>query len=171
MSRQNSSPLASYVERARKILQHEQRLHYQDKAIISGGLELFASRWADETSTVCQQAGLDLAPIHHFVEHLEGYRKQDPMQRAASLRAALSILNELDNHGPDSVQASSVATSAQPDASPASRTPPRTVQVSEKSVPPQKDHKPAVQKATKAQVNGARESVPTKPSSPRSTAP
>jgi ATP-dependent DNA helicase RecG len=100
MARQNSSPLASHVERARKVLQHEQRLHYQDKAILSGGLEVFASRWTDEISTVCQQEGLDLAPVHHFMEYLVGYRQQDPMQRAASLRAALSILDDLDSDHP-----------------------------------------------------------------------
>ncbi len=100
MASQNSSPLASYVERARKVLQHEQRLHYQDKAILSGGLEVFASRWTDEISAVCQQTGLDVAPVHDFMEHLVGYRQQDPMQRAASLRAALSILDDLDGHQP-----------------------------------------------------------------------
>src|SRR5579884_2662581 len=101
MPMQNNSQLASHVERARKVLQHEQRLQYQDKAILSGGLELFASRWADETSSLCLQAGLDIAPVQHFMEYLEGYHKQDPMQRAASVRAAFAILNELDGHGPN----------------------------------------------------------------------
>src|SRR5436309_1841386 len=149
MSRQNSSPLASYVERARKVLQHEQRLHYQDKAIISGGLELFASRWADETSTVCQKAGLDLAPIHTFVEHLVGYRKQDPMQRAASLRAALSVLNELDGRSTDSTRAPGTATSTQPEPATTAvpprpaRTPPRSASASEKVVQPSQVRSPA----------------------------
>ncbi len=95
MSNQTGTSLTEYVERARKILQYEQRTNHQDQAIKPGGLELFAARWAEETSTACRNAGLDIAPIHRFMEYLEGYRKQDPMQRAASLRSALSILNEM----------------------------------------------------------------------------
>src|SRR2546421_3329676 len=97
MSSSISNALASYVERARKVLQHEQRTHHQDQAIKPGGLELFVARWADEASAACKNAGLDISPVHRFTEYLEGYRQQDPMQRAASLRAALAILNELDN--------------------------------------------------------------------------
>ncbi|MBV9229802.1 MAG: hypothetical protein JOZ18_10855, partial [Chloroflexi bacterium] len=96
MSNTTSSALASCIERARKVLQYEQRTNHQDRAIKPGGLELFAVRWADEASAACKSAGLDISPIHHFTEHLERYRQQDPMQRAASLRAALAILNELD---------------------------------------------------------------------------
>jgi ATP-dependent DNA helicase RecG len=93
-----NSALAQYIERARKILQHEQRTNHQDRAIKPGGLELFVVRWADEASSICKNAGLDPRPIHSFTEYLEGYRQQDPMQRAASLRAALALLNELDNN-------------------------------------------------------------------------
>ncbi|HYT34256.1 MAG TPA: hypothetical protein VEL69_04425, partial [Ktedonobacteraceae bacterium] len=96
-----NSALAQYIERARKILQHEQRTNHQDQAIKPGGLELFVVRWADEASSICKNAGLDPRPIHSFTEYLEGYRRQDPMQRAASLRAALSVLNELDDNTPD----------------------------------------------------------------------
>src|SRR5947208_7075302 len=99
MPNTTNNMLATYIERARKVLQHEQRTNHQDQAIKPGGLELFVVRWADETTTICKQAGLDIRPIHQFAEHLEGYRQQDPMQRAASLRAALAILNELDNNG------------------------------------------------------------------------
>jgi ATP-dependent DNA helicase RecG len=100
MSNQQVTPLATYVERARKILQFEQRTNHQDRAIKPGGLEAFIARWYDETSVICKNAGLDLGSVHRFVENLEGYHQQDPMQRAASLRAALAILNELDGHGP-----------------------------------------------------------------------
>src|SRR6266700_1676020 len=98
MSNSTTNALATYVERARKVLQHEQRTHHQDQAIKPGGLDLFVVRWADEASAACKKAGLDSGPIHRFTEHLEGYRQQDPMQRAASLRAALAILNELDSN-------------------------------------------------------------------------
>ncbi len=100
MSNQTTvSPLAPYIERARKVLQHEQRTNHQDQAVKPGGLELFAVRWADDASTICKTAGLDLKPIHRFTEHFEGYRQQDPLQRAASLRAALAILDELQSNG------------------------------------------------------------------------
>lgn len=91
----NSPQITEYIERARKVLQYEQRRNHQD-TFVRGGLELFAVKWADEFRAVCKNAGLDLRPIHRFTEHLEGYRRQDPMQRAASLRAALSILEEMD---------------------------------------------------------------------------
>ena len=114
MSSQNNSQLAPYVERARKVLQYEQRANHQD-SIVNGGLELFVSRWANEVSTVCKNAGLDFRPIHRFIEHLEGYRRQDPMQRAASLRAALAILNEL-NSANNSRQSTSAAGPISPEA-------------------------------------------------------
>src|SRR6266567_3428011 len=98
MPDQINTQLASYIERARKVIQYEQRGNHQDR-VVKGGLELFAVHWADEVSTVCKNAGLDLSPIHRFTEHLEGYRQQDPMQRAASLRAVLAILNELGSDG------------------------------------------------------------------------
>src|SRR6266487_494440 len=93
-----NTQLAPLIERARKVLQYEQRGNYQDR-VVNGGLELFVVRWADEVSAICKKAGLDLKPIYRFTEYLEGYRRQDPMQRASSLRAALSILNELENSG------------------------------------------------------------------------
>jgi ATP-dependent DNA helicase RecG len=98
MSNQQFTSLATYVERARKVLQFEQRTNHQDRAIKPGGLEAFTARWYDETCTICKNTGLDLGPIQRFVEHLEGYHQQDPMLRAASLRAALAILNELDGY-------------------------------------------------------------------------
>ncbi|HAH01371.1 MAG TPA: hypothetical protein DCL75_21560, partial [Ktedonobacter sp.] len=91
MPKTTDQALTSYVERARKVLQHEQRTNHQDQAIKPGGLELFVVRWADEVGSVCKNAGLDLLTlrtIHSFTEYLVGYRQQDPMQRAASLRAA-----------------------------------------------------------------------------------
>jgi ATP-dependent DNA helicase RecG len=93
-----NTQLAPLIERARKVLQYEQRGNHQDR-VVNGGLELFVVRWADEVSAVCKHVGLDPKPIYRFTEHLEGYRRQDPMQRAASLRAAIVILNELESNG------------------------------------------------------------------------
>jgi ATP-dependent DNA helicase RecG len=98
MANQTSGTLATYVERARKVLQHEQRTNHQDRAIKPGGLEAFTVRWYEEASTLCKSTGQDIEPLHRFAEHLEGYRRQDPMQRAASLRSALAILSELDSN-------------------------------------------------------------------------
>ena len=99
MTNTTQTQLASHIERARKVLYYEQRGNHQDK-VVQGGLELFVVRWAEEVSALCKSAGLDIRPVHRFTEHLEGYRRQDPIQRAASLRAALAILNELDGDKP-----------------------------------------------------------------------
>src|SRR5579859_6166372 len=129
MSNQTASQLTTLVERARKVLHYEQRGNHQDK-VVTGGLELFVVHWAEEASTVCKEAGLDLKPIYRFTEHLEGYRQQDPMQRAASLRAALSILNELASNGQTPPQAALVSARTAPqvaqpaEAKPAPTTPP-----------------------------------------------
>src|SRR3989442_9796407 len=114
MSTHTNTVLVPYIARARKVLQLEQRANHQDTVVKPGGLELFVVRWAEETSTVCRNAGLDLRPIHRFTEHLEGYRRQDPMQRAASLRAAIAILDELDNNAPKATPVTSTPTSTLP---------------------------------------------------------
>ncbi len=124
MSNTTTNALSLYIERARKVLQHEQRTNHQDQAIKPGGLEMFVVRWADEASTACKNAGLDLHPIHHFTEHLQGYRKQDPMQRAASLRAALATLNELE-----------ASTNGQNDKQHSTPSPVRTQQIESKPIP------------------------------------
>src|ERR1051326_1522502 len=88
--------LAVQIERTRKILLHEQRTNHQDRAIRPGGIEAFVTRWIEEVGPLCLEAGIDRHVLRLFMGHLRGYRQQDPMQRAASLRAALAILNELD---------------------------------------------------------------------------
>jgi ATP-dependent DNA helicase RecG len=95
----NTTRITSYIERARKVLQYEQRNNHQDK-LVQGGLQLFVSRWAEEFSTAGRELGLDLRPLARFMEHMEGYRHQDPMQRAANVRAALTILDLLERNGP-----------------------------------------------------------------------
>src|SRR5512135_836742 len=95
MPESTNTQLAPLIERARKVLQYEQRGNHQDR-VVKGGLELFVVRWADEASAVCKKEGLDLKPVYRFTENLEGYRRQDPIQRASSLRMALSVLNELE---------------------------------------------------------------------------
>ena len=110
MANQKQSALAPYIERARKVLQYEQKTHHQDQAIKPGGLERFLARWADETTSICKNAALDQRPIYRFIEQLEGYHSQDPLQRASSLRAALAVLNDLDT--PTDTPTSSTAPTA-----------------------------------------------------------
>jgi ATP-dependent DNA helicase RecG len=91
----NTTAITSYIEKARKVLHYEQRNNHQDR-LVKGGLELFAARWAEEFSAIRKEAGLDLRPIYRFMEHMESYHQQDPLQRATNLRAALAILDELE---------------------------------------------------------------------------
>jgi ATP-dependent DNA helicase RecG len=105
MSEHNTATLASYVERARKVLQHEQRTNHQDQAIRPGGVEAFTARWYEEASHICKTAGQDTTRLHQFAEYLSDYHQLDPMQRAAQLRAALAILNALDGNATESINA------------------------------------------------------------------
>jgi len=116
MAKNLSPTIPDYIERAKKILQFEQRTNHRDQAIKPGGLEAFAARWAEETSNACKSAGVDVAPIHHFMEYLTGYHKQDPMQRAVSIRSALAILSEL---GANNNERSDVRLGSEPSAPPA----------------------------------------------------
>ncbi|MGH2510861.1 MAG: hypothetical protein ACRDHZ_26145, partial [Ktedonobacteraceae bacterium] len=93
-----TTTITEHIEKARKVLQYEQRNNHQDK-LVKGGLELFATRWAEEFQAACQAAGLDIRPIYRLMEHMEGYHRQDPIQRATNLRAALAILDTLEQDG------------------------------------------------------------------------
>ncbi len=100
MVNQHKVSRAEYIARARKVLQFEQQTHHRDQAIRPGGLESFVARWASEMDALYQAEGLDVRPIYRFTEYLEGYRQQDPLQRSTNIRAALSILEDLDGHVP-----------------------------------------------------------------------
>ncbi len=78
MSTSTTQTLANCIERARKVLQYEQRTNHQDQAIKPGGVELFVVRWADEAATLLKDAGLDVRPVYRFTEYLEGYRQARP---------------------------------------------------------------------------------------------
>lgn len=112
MAKYNTVTLAEYVERARKVLQHEQRTNHQDQAIKPGGLESFVGRWSEQVASVCTHEGRSLRPVQQFIEHLAGYHTQDPMQRAASIRAALATLHALDNETPAQQQGETQPTQA-----------------------------------------------------------
>ena len=79
------SPL---VERAGKILQHEQRTNHADAAVKPGGLAVFFARWASEARAQ------GLPHTERLATMFADYATLDPMQRVARVRAALSLLAE-----------------------------------------------------------------------------
>jgi ATP-dependent DNA helicase RecG len=98
--------LPPVLEKARKILLHEQRLGHTDQAVRPGGLEAFLERWAEEVAHLRGIGALDnvTTPQHSArlleqeLRHLlRGYRALDPMQRAAQVRAALARLAREDS--------------------------------------------------------------------------
>ncbi len=113
----NTAATSTQIERARKVLQYEQRNNHQDK-LVRGGLELFASRWAEEYSEVCSALGLDVRPIYRIMEYLEGYNKQDPMQRATNIRAALHILDEMHRSSAVHLETATITSTASTSLSP-----------------------------------------------------
>ncbi len=77
-----------FAERAKKILLHEQRTNHQDAVVKPGGLAMFFQNWAANSQ----------AQPHEFAQRMQtmfaNYRKLDPMQRAAAVRAALTLLDD-----------------------------------------------------------------------------
>ncbi len=90
------------IERARRILLHEQRTGHNDTAVKPGGLETFIERWAAEMRAARQHGDLgahaaDGNPPEDVIARLiGGYRDLDGMQRAAKVRAALALLEGID---------------------------------------------------------------------------
>lgn len=79
--------MPTIVERAQRVLKHEQNTGYADIAVKPGGLARFFAQWSPEASA----AGL--SHVERLVTMFEGYAALDPMQRAAFVRAALSLLS------------------------------------------------------------------------------
>ncbi|HEX8996218.1 MAG TPA: ATP-dependent DNA helicase RecG [Ktedonobacterales bacterium] len=94
MQQPQSAPGAaaqSLIERAQRILRHEQRTGHEDAAVKPGGLETFLSRWSDELRAADSSTSDMLADA--VMRQLGGYHALDPMQRAARVRAALALLD------------------------------------------------------------------------------
>jgi ATP-dependent DNA helicase RecG len=81
------------IERARKILLHEQRIGHTDQAVKPGGLEAFITRWS--ATVAGEQPPLDRERLQNLARLFVGYRALDPMQRAARVRAGLAALETL----------------------------------------------------------------------------
>ena len=117
---------ATLIERARRILQHEQRTGHADAAVKPGGLEAFIEHWLREARASGAFAAAQSAsagaghsggtgPIETLARLFPGYAGLDPMQRTAKVRSALALLDAL---APTSARASSSAPAA-----PAAHTP------------------------------------------------
>jgi ATP-dependent DNA helicase RecG len=89
--------LPPVIEKARKILLHEQRLGHTDQTVRPGGLEAFVARWTEEVEKLRLAGELNetagAQPVEQAIRHLlQDYHALDPMQRAARVRAALARL-------------------------------------------------------------------------------
>lgn len=121
------------IERARRILRHEQRTGHEDSAVKPGGLASFLARWAEdwvaERSGADGADGADGASLAQALQRQLGdYRTLDPMQRAARVRAALALLDSASAPTSDSRPAAqpAIAAPAAP-SSPSPKPPPRTL--------------------------------------------
>ncbi len=97
------------IERARRILRHEQRTGHEDAAVKPGGIESFLARWADDMRGADGAASDGLT--QSVMRQLSGYRALDPMQRAARVRAALALL---DSAPSSAAEAAPAARASQP---------------------------------------------------------
>ena len=121
------------IERARRILQQEQRRGHEDSVVRPGGIESFLARWAADWAAATGDAGNagesggGLAQA--MTRQLGGYHALDPMQRTARVRAALALLDGATHATttPTPVRPNPQPTALkQPAAGPAPR-PPRTM--------------------------------------------
>ncbi|HEY7092054.1 MAG TPA: hypothetical protein VH393_02675, partial [Ktedonobacterales bacterium] len=84
------------VERAIRILRHEQRTGHTDSAVKPGGLESFVARWIEDVRTARSRGELGERSFEETVrQQVAGYAGLDPMQRAARVRSALAALESV----------------------------------------------------------------------------
>ena len=99
----NSSGAQALIDRARRVLAHEQRTGHADSAVKPGGLEAFITRWASEVRDARLGGAIAAntshasgpAPEEAIARLLAGYHALDPMARAAKVRAALALLDTI----------------------------------------------------------------------------
>ncbi|MFI5273510.1 MAG: hypothetical protein ACHQ4H_10810, partial [Ktedonobacterales bacterium] len=97
------SAAQSLLERARRVLGHEQRMGHADSAVKPGGLEAFITRWAEEVREARVRGAIAVEqgrasgppPEEAIVRLFAGYHTLDPMSRAAKVRAALALLDAI----------------------------------------------------------------------------
>ena len=84
------------IERAMRILRHEQRTGHTDSAVKPGGLESFVARWVEDVRSARSRGELGERPFEETVrQQIAGYAGLDPMQRAAHVRSALAALESV----------------------------------------------------------------------------
>jgi ATP-dependent DNA helicase RecG len=84
------------VERAIRILRHEQRTGHTDSAVKPGGLESFIARWVEDVRAARGGGELGERPFEETVrQQVAGYAGLDPMQRVARVRSALAALESV----------------------------------------------------------------------------
>ena len=142
----NPGGAQALIDRARRVLAHEQRTGHGDTAVKPGGLEAFITRWAGEVRAARLGGAIAAgsshasgpAPEEAIVRLLAGYHALDPMSRAAKVRAALALLDTIKaaptsrTPGPDAsnapqgrTEAHQTTSSRTPDDRPASTPPAR----------------------------------------------
>ena len=97
---QSRESIVLLIERARRVLLHEQRTGHADIAVKPGGMAAFVTHWSKELAEALSgeepASGSTSAhtPLERaLVELFTDYQLQDPMRRAANTRAALALLD------------------------------------------------------------------------------
>jgi ATP-dependent DNA helicase RecG len=93
---QGTNAAQTLADRARRVLAHEQRTGHADSAVKPGGLLAFANQWADAVRAARARGEIGAGtPEQTLLRLVADYAEQDPMRRAATVRAALALLDSL----------------------------------------------------------------------------
>ena len=97
---QRKESAGSLIERARRVLLHEQRTGHADVAVKPGGLTSFITFWSKEMEEARESGPAATGHTlvgdqveHSLVKLFLDYQTQDPMRRAANVRSALALLD------------------------------------------------------------------------------
>jgi ATP-dependent DNA helicase RecG len=93
---QGTNVAQALADRARRVLAHEQRTGHGDTAVKPGGLLAFATQWAEAVRAARARGEIGAGtPEQTLLRLVADYPTQDPMRRAATVRAALALLDSL----------------------------------------------------------------------------
>jgi ATP-dependent DNA helicase RecG len=93
---QGTNAAQALADRARRVLAHEQRTGHADTAVKPGGLLAFANQWAEAVRAARARGEIGAGtPEQTLLRLVADYPDQDPMRRAATVRAALALLDSL----------------------------------------------------------------------------
>jgi ATP-dependent DNA helicase RecG len=99
----NPAAAQALLDRARRVLGHEQHTGHADSAVKPGGLEAFITRWTADVRAARLRGAITAgsghasgpAPEEAIARLIAGYHALDPMSRAAKVRAALALLGSI----------------------------------------------------------------------------